>query len=117
MFSGSQHFVVTGGIFHNITKNYVNINAPTVFPGMFESFRPIQGKSNNMIDFRTIPLGDINLQAEIDLNRGSRVVDRTRDRGSVRRVYSARVMGLEGNMTVAMYQGDGAEEVRLNPLV
>jgi hypothetical protein len=28
-------------------------------------------------------------------------------------MYSARVVGLEGNMTVAMYQGDGAEKVCL----
>jgi hypothetical protein len=40
-----------------------------------------------------------------------RTVGRLRDRGSVRCVYSARVMDLEGNMTVAMYQGHGAEEV------
>jgi hypothetical protein len=33
MFSGSQHFVVTGGTFHNITNNYTT--APTVPPGTF----------------------------------------------------------------------------------
>jgi hypothetical protein len=63
-------------------------------------------------DFRTIALGDICLLHEIGLKRGSRTAERLRDRCSGRRVYSAKIVGLEGNMTVATYQGDGAEEVR-----
>jgi hypothetical protein len=63
-------------------------------------------------DFRMIPLGDICLQDEIRLEGGTRTIGHLRDRGSVRRVYSARVVGLEGNMTVAMYAGASAEEVR-----
>ncbi|KAJ6524189.1 hypothetical protein B0H19DRAFT_1244028 [Mycena capillaripes] len=41
-----------------------------------------------------------------------RTVRLPHERGSVRRVYSARVTpdGLQSNMTVAMYQGDGSEE-------
>jgi hypothetical protein len=36
MFSRSQHLVVTGGTFHNITNNY--ITAPAVPPGIFPTF-------------------------------------------------------------------------------
>ncbi|KAJ7850972.1 hypothetical protein B0H13DRAFT_1905407 [Mycena leptocephala] len=53
---------------------------------------------------------DINLRDEIESDRRSRTVTRVRDCGSVRRVYSAKVVGLEGNMTVAMYHSDGAEK-------
>jgi hypothetical protein len=58
-----------------------------------------------------IPLGDIYLRDELELDKGLRTIGRLRDRGSVRRMYSATVVGLEGNMTVAMYRGDGAEKV------
>jgi hypothetical protein len=58
-----------------------------------------------------IPLGDIDLQHEIRLDKGSSVVGHKRLGGRVRRVYSAKVKGLESNMTVAMYQGGGVEEV------
>ncbi|KAJ7760211.1 hypothetical protein DFH07DRAFT_957593 [Mycena maculata] len=91
MFSGSQDFMVAGGTFHNVTNNYTT--ASTVPP-----------------DFRSIPLGDIYLQNELELDRGSHTVGHLRDRGFVRRVYSARVVGLDGNLTVAMYQGDGAQK-------
>jgi hypothetical protein len=56
-----------------------------------------------------IPLGDIDLQHEIQVDRG--VVGRRRGRGCVRRVYSAKVEGRKSDFTVAMYQGNGAEEV------
>jgi hypothetical protein len=65
-------------------------------------------------DFRMIPLGDIDLQHELRLNKGSAVVDRRCDRASVRRVYSARIDGRNAPMTVAIYQGRGAEEVSLH---
>ncbi|KAF7359899.1 hypothetical protein MVEN_00715600 [Mycena venus] len=91
IFSGSHNFTVAGGTFTNVTKNYTS--APTV-PS----------------DFRIIPLGDIDLQHEICLHRGSAVVGRRHERASVRRVYSARVDGRNTPMTVAMYQGCGAEE-------
>ncbi|KAJ7840627.1 hypothetical protein B0H13DRAFT_2366146 [Mycena leptocephala] len=91
IFSGSQHFTVTGGTFTSVMN--VQAVAPAVIP-----------------DFRTIPLGDIHLLREIGLKRGSHTTGRQRNRCSVRRVYSARVVGLERNMTVATYQGDGAEE-------
>ncbi|KAJ7827424.1 hypothetical protein B0H13DRAFT_878918 [Mycena leptocephala] len=93
IFSGSHHFTVAGGTFNNITKNYSS--APTV-PS----------------DFRMIPLGDIDIQHEIRLNKfeGSSVVGRRGERAYVRRVYSARIDGKNAPTTVAMYQGPGAEE-------
>jgi hypothetical protein len=63
-------------------------------------------------DFRTIPVGDIYLREELEFMGSSRTVGR-RNRCFVRRVYSARVVGLEENMTVATYHGDGAEGVRV----
>ncbi|KAJ7237879.1 hypothetical protein B0H12DRAFT_101513 [Mycena haematopus] len=60
------------------------------------------------IDFRTIPLGDIDLQREIRL--GVNVVDRWRERTSVRRVYAAKIEGRTSDMTVTVYQGNTAEE-------
>jgi hypothetical protein len=66
-----------------------------------------------------IPLGDIDLQHEIRLNEleGLAVVGRRCERGSVRRVYSARIDGRNAPTTVAMYQGPGAEEVRLESVL
>jgi hypothetical protein len=66
-----------------------------------------------MADFRMIPLGDIDLQHEVRLSNDTStlLIDRPRERARVRRVYSARVSGRQSNVTVAMYQGEGAEEV------
>jgi hypothetical protein len=68
-------------------------------------------------DFRMIPLGDIDLQHELRLNKGSAVVGRRCERASVRRVYFARIDGRNAPMTVAMYQGPGTEEVGLESIV
>ena len=57
-----------------------------------------------------IPLGDIDLRREIKLNRETGVVER--HRRCIRSVYSAKIGGLS-DMTVALYQGDGAEEVNI----
>jgi hypothetical protein len=59
-----------------------------------------------------IPMGDIDLLEEIRLNNETGVVGchhpkRTR----VRRVYSAKIDGRKSGVTVAIYQGKGAEEV------
>ncbi|KAJ7809029.1 hypothetical protein B0H13DRAFT_1928141, partial [Mycena leptocephala] len=91
-FSGAQHFTVAGGTFKNITKNYTSI---PVVPS----------------DFRMIPMGDIDLLEEICLDNEAGIVgchhpERTR----VRRMYSAKIDGRKSSVTVAMYQGDGAEE-------
>ncbi|KAF7374220.1 hypothetical protein MSAN_00304400 [Mycena sanguinolenta] len=55
--------------------------------------------------FRTIPLGDIDLQQEIHSDRCTGVV-------SLRKLHSAKVLvGRERlDVTVALYQGDGAEQ-------
>ncbi|KAJ7366411.1 hypothetical protein DFH08DRAFT_167291 [Mycena albidolilacea] len=85
MFTGSQNFTVTGHTFNNITNHHT---APS--------------------DFRMIPLRDIDLQHDIQVDQG--VVAHQRRRGCVRRVYSAKVKGQKSKVTVAMYQGNGAEE-------
>ncbi len=59
-----------------------------------------------------IPMGDIDLLEEIRLDNEKGVVgyhhpERTR----VRRVYSAKIDGRKSGVTVAVYQGHGAEEV------
>ncbi|KAJ7027136.1 hypothetical protein C8F04DRAFT_1399665, partial [Mycena alexandri] len=61
-------------------------------------------------DFRMIPMGDIDLQQELMVNEESGVVGRRQERNCVRRVYSAKIDGRRSNVTVAVYQGDGAEE-------
>ncbi|KAJ6450965.1 hypothetical protein C8R47DRAFT_1170730 [Mycena vitilis] len=86
MFSGAQNFTVTGQSLKNIINNYTSAPVPS--------------------DFRMIPLGDIDLQHEISLAKGTGVVSR---RGSSdRRVYSAKIR--DKDLTVAMYQGCGAME-------
>ncbi|KAJ7033801.1 hypothetical protein C8F04DRAFT_609550 [Mycena alexandri] len=96
IFSGSHHFTVAGGTFKNIT-NYVS--APEVPP-----------------DLRMIPMGDIDLQREIRVSEvrtdeDSGVIFREA-RGCVRRVYSAKVEGRKADVTVAIYEGEAADEWR-----
>ncbi|KAJ7717394.1 hypothetical protein B0H16DRAFT_1897984 [Mycena metata] len=95
MFAGSQHFTIGGGTFdNNNTTNHFH-PAPVGPP-----------------DFRMIPMGDIDLQQELMVNEESGVIDRRlgHERSCVRRVYSAKVDGRNTDLTVAMYEGDGAEE-------
>ncbi|KAF7353259.1 hypothetical protein MSAN_01513800 [Mycena sanguinolenta] len=79
---------------------------PTVYFGQPEAQEPSE--------FRTIRLGDINLIKEFKQIRSSpqwSVVGRQIPRANVRRVYTAKLEGREsGDMTVATYEGDGAEE-------
>ncbi|KAJ7168878.1 hypothetical protein C8R46DRAFT_1350372 [Mycena filopes] len=91
IFAGSHHFTVAGGTFANTTNTYVT--APAVPP-----------------DFRMIPWGDIDLQRELLVNRELGVIGYQCERNCVRRVYSAKVDGRRSDVTVAVYQGDGAEE-------
>jgi hypothetical protein len=59
-----------------------------------------------------IPMGDINLQHEISLDNNCTVLGCYQRKGvRVRRVYSARIDGRNSGVTVAMHQGDSAEEV------
>ncbi|KAF7334338.1 hypothetical protein MSAN_02378700 [Mycena sanguinolenta] len=64
--------------------------------------------------FRTIQLGDINLIKEFKEMRSSprwSVVGRQTPGATVRRVYTAKLERREsGHMTVALYEGEGAEE-------
>ncbi|KAJ7168916.1 hypothetical protein C8R46DRAFT_1092863, partial [Mycena filopes] len=93
MLAGSQNFVIAGGTFTNLTTNHV---AASAVPS----------------DFRMIPLGDIDLQQQLSVESGSgvQVIGRTRERRCVRRVYSATIDGRGSNVTVAMYEGNRAEE-------
>ncbi|KAJ7229298.1 hypothetical protein B0H12DRAFT_231730 [Mycena haematopus] len=94
MFSHSQRFTVTGGTFTNITNH--NYATTPSLPS----------------DLRMIPLGDIDLRREIRLNNTG-VVNLGPERARARRLYSAKVEGRKSTVTVAMYQGNGAEEVCL----
>ncbi|KAF7340625.1 hypothetical protein MSAN_02134400 [Mycena sanguinolenta] len=99
MFSHSQQFTVTGGTFTNVTnKNY------TAAP-------------NLPSDFRMIPMGDIDLRHQIrvdDLRADKWDVlnAQPRERACVRRIHSAKaVIGRRrSRVTVAMYEGNDAEE-------
>ncbi|KAJ7696340.1 hypothetical protein B0H16DRAFT_1485029 [Mycena metata] len=91
MFAGSQHFNIGGGTFNNTTNHFHP--APTEAP-----------------NFRTIPMGDIDLQQELMVTGHSGLVSHRRAQNCVRRVYSAKMDGLNKDWTVAMYEGDGAEE-------
>ncbi|KAJ7872591.1 hypothetical protein B0H13DRAFT_2059226 [Mycena leptocephala] len=87
-FPGAQHFVVTGGQFTS------NITHPTpTVPS----------------DFRRIPLGDVDLRNEIRLDECG-VAQRRDGRTPVRRVYSAHIEGRQSDVTVAVYEGENAEE-------
>ncbi|KAJ7127750.1 hypothetical protein C8R44DRAFT_873550 [Mycena epipterygia] len=85
--SNSSNFTISGGNFTNIVNN------AAVVPS----------------DFRTIPLGDVDLRNEIHLEH-SGVVNRQRGLRPARRVYTARIEGKQSDMTVAVYQGENAEE-------
>ncbi|KAF7364457.1 hypothetical protein MSAN_01107100 [Mycena sanguinolenta] len=61
-------------------------------------------------DFLRIPLGHIDLRSVIRMDAATGAVSRRRERKSVRRMYTARVVGHNEPMTVALYQGHNAEE-------
>ncbi|KAJ7186213.1 hypothetical protein GGX14DRAFT_485662 [Mycena pura] len=90
-FPDAKHFVLTGGKFTSIT----NIT---------------QSAYHDPSDFRVIPLGDLDLRQEIRLDGTSGIVHRRNGRASVRRMYSARIRGINSKMTVAIYQGENSEE-------
>ncbi|KAF7359780.1 hypothetical protein MVEN_00702900 [Mycena venus] len=79
------------------TTNVTFTTAPSLPEGRFK-------------DFRRIPLGDIDLLHEIRVNYDSGIVDLQHKQTCFRRVYSARINGRKSKVTVAMYQGNGAEE-------
>ncbi|KAF7364450.1 hypothetical protein MSAN_01106100 [Mycena sanguinolenta] len=63
-------------------------------------------------DFLKIPLGNINLRSEIQVDEATGAVWRhcKQKRTNVRRMYSARIVGHNEPMTVALYQGNNEEE-------
>ncbi|KAJ6464421.1 hypothetical protein C8R45DRAFT_499264 [Mycena sanguinolenta] len=61
-------------------------------------------------EFRTIRLGDLKLVKEVRLSLQSGVVGRQSRGAGVRRLYHAKIRRDPGTVTIAMYQGDGAEE-------
>ncbi|KAJ7509108.1 hypothetical protein B0H11DRAFT_1963851 [Mycena galericulata] len=87
-FAGAQHFVVNGGDFTN---------------NIFNSLPDVPS------DFKRIPLGDVDLRHEIRMD-ASGVVHREGARTSTKKMYSARIEGRQSDMTVAVYQGENAEE-------
>ncbi|KAJ7301184.1 hypothetical protein DFH08DRAFT_119461 [Mycena albidolilacea] len=86
VFSGSHHFTVAGGTFTNTTTN--NYHTPRTV----------------LSDYRRIPMGDIDLQREIRLDRNLGVVS------THRRYHSAKIDRGTSSVTVAMYQGEKAKE-------
>ncbi|KAJ7234334.1 hypothetical protein C8J57DRAFT_1249284 [Mycena rebaudengoi] len=92
-----EHFIINGGSFTSSTNHlttYSNADAPGV-------------------DFRTVPLGDINVQHEIETKPRAVTRRRRAGLGSTRRMYAVRIPanGQATDMTVAIYQGLHAEEV------
>ncbi|KAJ6464518.1 hypothetical protein C8R45DRAFT_501252 [Mycena sanguinolenta] len=77
-------------------------HGPTVYFGRPQDREPFE--------FRTIRLGDLKLVKEVRLSLQSGVVGRQIQAAGVRRIYHAEIRREPGPVTVAMYQGDGAEE-------
>ncbi|KAF7353127.1 hypothetical protein MSAN_01500100 [Mycena sanguinolenta] len=70
-----------------------------------------QPQAQETSDFRTIRRGDLKLVKKVRLSPQSGVVGRQSRGVSVRRaVYHAEIRGDPGTVTVAVYQGDGAED-------
>ncbi|KAJ7735223.1 hypothetical protein B0H16DRAFT_134256 [Mycena metata] len=65
---------------------------------------------NIRTDFRQIPMGEIDLQHEIQFDDDSGIVYRRRGQRCARRMYSARIDGCKTAMTVTLYQGPNAEQ-------
>ncbi|KAJ7697784.1 hypothetical protein B0H16DRAFT_818570 [Mycena metata] len=96
-FPNSKDFVITGGVFTSNTHVH-NLSPPP--PS----------------DFPTIPLGYLDLRHEIRLKPGSNTVHLGHSHGlrSTRKIYSARITGVRSKMTVAVHQGQAAEEQEIS---
>ncbi|KAF8173521.1 hypothetical protein K438DRAFT_1850278 [Mycena galopus ATCC 62051] len=92
-FPASHHFTVAGGAFTSIGT----------FTGVMNNYA---GDPAVPPDLRMIPLGDIDLQYEIQTNNDTGLVHRQRRRG---RLFAAKIGGRQSKMTVSMYQGRKAE--------
>jgi hypothetical protein len=95
---------VTGGNF-----TMINHAAPQDPPGNLKILR--DRKLTPEVDFRTIPFGDLNLLQEVRHDR-SRVDHLRKGRVSTKRMYTVRIPGMQSVMPAAVFQGEGAEEVR-----
>ncbi|KAF7337229.1 hypothetical protein MSAN_02275300 [Mycena sanguinolenta] len=92
-FPRASGFNIHGGVFtSNVTNNVYNLPLEQSF------------------DFRTIRLGDVKLVKEVCLSPQSAVVGRQSRGVGVRRMYHAEIRRDPGTVTVALYQGVGAEE-------
>ncbi|KAF7353167.1 hypothetical protein MSAN_01504200 [Mycena sanguinolenta] len=92
-FPQASGFRIRGGAFtSNVTNNIYNLS-------------PEQSS-----DFKTIRLGDLKLVRDVRLSHESSTVHRLSRGVGVRRIYHAEIRRNPGLVTVAMYQGDGAEE-------
>ncbi|KAJ6530783.1 hypothetical protein B0H19DRAFT_1384653, partial [Mycena capillaripes] len=90
-FPKSRDFVIEGGIF---TSNTTHVSqAPSLSS-----------------DFRMIPLGDIDLQREICLNGDSAIIDCRDGRRYIRKMYTAKINREQADMTVAIWEGENAED-------
>jgi hypothetical protein len=107
-FPKAKHFVVAGGKFKSVTN--IHQAAPSAPPGELKCI-PSTEILTLGTDFRVIPLGDLNLLHEIRLQRGVDMVSWKNGGNSVRRMYTASIHGCKSKMTVALYQGDDAEDV------
>ncbi|KAF7364453.1 hypothetical protein MSAN_01106400 [Mycena sanguinolenta] len=94
-----------GGAGESPTLHY-EINGEHIVVNTFKGSEPTPS------DFLRIPLGNLDLRSEIRVDAASGAVWRHREQKgtSVRRMYSARVVGHSEPMTVALYQGHNAEE-------
>ncbi|KAJ7605434.1 hypothetical protein DFH06DRAFT_1385064 [Mycena polygramma] len=101
--SGSSLEGYTGGFFPK-AKDF------NVSGGNFTSVSHIYQTAPSVpTDLRTIPLGDLDLLHKKE--GGYEAVSRYRPgRASTKRVYTARLPGLQSQVTAAVYEGDGAEE-------
>ncbi|KAJ7063819.1 hypothetical protein C8F01DRAFT_1250091 [Mycena amicta] len=100
----------SGSFFHSSNQVSVTGGMLTSAQSVTNHFHHGPSVGVPQADFRKIPLGDINLRRELRVDDRSVSVYRRHEHGSVHRVYSARVEGRKGDMTVAMFQGKNAEE-------
>ncbi|KAJ7651170.1 hypothetical protein FB45DRAFT_32068 [Roridomyces roridus] len=92
-FPASQHLTVHGG---NFTSN-VHIHQDPSESTLFS-------------DYRMIRRGDIDLRKEITFDKETAQVHRLERRPHVRRIYSAKIHGVESDRAVFVYEGQNGEQ-------
>ncbi|KAJ7104842.1 hypothetical protein C8R44DRAFT_886878 [Mycena epipterygia] len=103
------------------SSKYLASSGPSASSGAFitnsRNFTVAGGHFTNVIhcapttpsDFRTIPLGDLDLRNEIRVDE-CRIASRHHGICAARRIYTARVEGKQSAVTAAIYEGEHAEE-------